>query len=275
MELQLDDPMERFSYFVGCYWGIDVTATVFRFLRRGDCFVDVGANLGFLTLTAAKKVGPDGKVFSFEPLAGMADRLRRMLINNTIENVTVHQCALGDIESEDILDHDEHSSKANLRGANKNGEKIKIMLGDHVLNDFVKDIWVFAKLDVEGYELRVLKGFQLVHRPKTGFLVEITDEWLRDMGGSADELFDLMLGSGFKAYIPKVTLFSQFELRPISRSLTGRQQYDVVFLRPEIVGFHAKWAANRNRICAAFFVFAARGAGPREAEGCIALPRRS
>ena len=215
MELQLDDPMERFAYFVGCYWGIDVTVTVLRLLRSGDCFVDVGANLGFLTLTASKKVGPGGKVFCFEPFADIADRLRRTLINNTIENVTVHQCALGDVESEGMLDHDDHSSKANLRRADKNGEKIKIMLGDHVLNDFAEDTWVFAKLDVEGYELRALKGFQsLVNRPKTGFLVEITDEWLRDLGGSADELFDLMLGSGFKAYIPKVTLFSQFEVAP-------------------------------------------------------------
>ena len=34
MELYLDDPMERFAYFVGCYWGIDVTATVLRELLR-------------------------------------------------------------------------------------------------------------------------------------------------------------------------------------------------------------------------------------------------
>jgi FkbM family methyltransferase len=160
MELQLDDPMERFAYFVGCYWGIDVTATVLRLLRRGDYFIDVGANLGFLTLTASKKVGPEGKVFSFEPLVAMADRLHQTLLSNMIENVTIYQYALGDVKTEGMLDHDDHSSKANLRHPDNSGEKIQIMPGDHVLGNFPEDTWVFAKLDVEGYELRVLKGFE-------------------------------------------------------------------------------------------------------------------
>ena len=75
MDLLIDDPMERFAYFVGCYWGLDVTAVVMTLLRRGDFFIDVGANLGFLTLTAAKQVGREGKVLAFEPLIEMANRL--------------------------------------------------------------------------------------------------------------------------------------------------------------------------------------------------------
>lgn len=234
MELQLDDPMERFAYFVGCYWGIDVTATVLRLLRRGDYFVDVGANLGFLTLTASKKVGREGRVFAFEPLETMANRLEETLRSNRIGNVAVYQHALGDVEAEGRLDLDDHSSKANLRCVDGNGAKIRIARGDDVLGDLLEAPWVFAKLDVEGYELLVLKGFRsLIRRPKTGFLIEITDEWLRNLGGSADELFELMLGNGFKAYLPKLTFFSKFKLCPISRSLSGRYQYDVVFLRPE------------------------------------------
>jgi FkbM family methyltransferase len=234
MELQLDDPMERFAYFVGCYWGIDVTATVLTLLRRGNYFIDVGANLGFLTLTASKAVGREGKVLAFEPLVAMADRLHQTLLNNAIDNVTVHQHALGDVDGKAMLDLDDHSSKANLRHTEENGVKIKIVRGDHVVSDLPKETWVLAKLDVEGYELRVLKGFQsLIRRPKTGFLVEITDQWLRDLGGSAEELFDLMLGNGFKAYLPKLTFLSKLELRPISLTLAGRYQYDLVFLRPE------------------------------------------
>ena len=203
MELQLDDPMERFAYFVGCYWGIDVTAAVCSLLHRGDYFIDIGANLGFLTLTASKKVGCEGKVFAFEPLGVMTDRLNQTLLNNKINNVTVHQHALGDVEAEATLDLDNHSSKANLRHADKQGTKIKILRGDHVIGDLPEDTWVFAKLDVEGYELRVLNGFQsLIKRPRTGLLVEVTDSWLKDMGGSADELFALMLDNRFRPFIP-------------------------------------------------------------------------
>lgn len=235
MELQLDDPMERFAYFVGCYWGIDVTAAILKLLRKGDYFIDVGANLGFLTLAASRAVGGTGRVFAFEPLMAMADRLRQTLRENKIENVTVCQHALGDAEGEGTLDLDDHSSKANLRGhVTGGGEKIRILRGDYAVGDLPAAPWILAKLDVEGYELRVLRGFQsLVRRPRTAFLIEVTDEWLRELGGGAAELFELMFENGFKAYLPKLTSLSNFDLHPIKGPLADRLRYDVVFLRPE------------------------------------------
>ena len=41
-----------------------------RFLRPGDVFVDVGANIGLFTLIAASRVGPTGRVIAFEPSLG-------------------------------------------------------------------------------------------------------------------------------------------------------------------------------------------------------------
>ena len=52
-----------------------------------------------------------------------------------------------------------------------------------------------------------------------------------DLGGSADELFQLMHENGFEGYLPKLKPMAGFEFRPISRSLVDRYQYDVVFLR--------------------------------------------
>lgn len=234
MELSLDDWMERFAYFVGCFYEIDITATVLRLLRRGDCFIDVGANLGFLTLTASRIVGHSGNVFAFEPNSVLAGRLNHALLVNKIDNVIINEHALGDAEGEAVLKLSTHSGTATLRDIAASGQKVKVHLGDNCIKEPAEDRWVLVKLDVEGYELRVLKGFQsLIKRPKTGFIVEITDQWLKDLGSSADELFDLMLENGFKAYLPKLTFLSKFELRPISRSLSGRYQYDVVFLRSD------------------------------------------
>jgi FkbM family methyltransferase len=234
MELSLDDWMERFAFFVGCYYEIDATATVLSLLRRGDCFIDVGANLGFLTLTASRVVGPEGKVLAFEPNKAVADRLSHTLFANRINNVFVHKYALGDEEGEATLDSSAHSGTGSLRHNGTSGTKVDVLCGDSFISELPEDAWVLVKLDVEGYELRVLKGFQsLIKRPKTGFLVEVTDKWLRTTGGSADELFDLMLGNGFKAYLPKLTFYSKFELHLIKRPVADRHQYDVVFLRSE------------------------------------------
>lgn len=94
MELSLDDWMERFAYFVGCFYEIDITATVSKLLRNGDCFIDVGANLGFLTLTASKIVGASGSVIAFEPNDILVARLNKTLHINKISNVIIYEHAL-------------------------------------------------------------------------------------------------------------------------------------------------------------------------------------
>lgn len=43
------------------------TELIEKELKEGDIFVDIGANLGYHTLTAAKRVGPSGKIYAFEP----------------------------------------------------------------------------------------------------------------------------------------------------------------------------------------------------------------
>lgn len=234
IELALDDWMERLAYYLGCFYEIDATATVLDLLRRGDCFIDVGANLGFLTLTASRVVGSEGKVLAFEPNKTVADRLSHTLLVNRINNVFVHKHALGDEEGKATLDSSAHSGTGSLRHIGASGTRVDVLCGDRFISDLPEDTWVLVKLDVEGYELRVLKGFKsLLKRARTGFLIEVTDEWLRTTGGSADELFELMLVNGFEAYLPKLTFFSKFKLRLINRPVADRHQYDVVFLRKE------------------------------------------
>jgi FkbM family methyltransferase len=58
-------------------------------IRSGMVFYDLGANIGLFTLLAARLVGSRGKVFSFEPDAQTAARLRRNIEHNGFENVTV------------------------------------------------------------------------------------------------------------------------------------------------------------------------------------------
>lgn len=64
-------------------------AVVAEKLRSGDVFYDLGANLGFFSLLAARIVGPTGKVFSFEPDVQIAERLRRNAGRNGLSNIAV------------------------------------------------------------------------------------------------------------------------------------------------------------------------------------------
>lgn len=56
-----------------------------RFLRPGDVYVDVGANVGMHTLAAARAVGKEGKVFAFEPFEPMVRMLEKSIFMNGFE----------------------------------------------------------------------------------------------------------------------------------------------------------------------------------------------
>ncbi|MEP7247176.1 MAG: FkbM family methyltransferase [Gammaproteobacteria bacterium] len=233
MELRLDDWMERLAFFVGCYYEIDSTAALVKLLRPGDCFIDVGANLGFMTLTGSRAVGPDGKVMAFEPNHLLASRLNDTLLLNDIRNVTVFENALGSADGSATLSTGTHSGTANLRGTDSAGDEVRVRRGDSFITAIEKSAWVLTKIDAEGYEQRILQGFShLISRPRTAFLIEITDRWLEELGGSSKHLFAMLSRAGFHAYLPKLSRTGKMTFVAIPSPRNEVPQYDVLFVRP-------------------------------------------
>ena len=66
----------QYIYATGRYEE-DTVALMTRLLKPGDCFVAVGANIGYLTLVGARLVGPAGSVIAFEPLSRARSSLER------------------------------------------------------------------------------------------------------------------------------------------------------------------------------------------------------
>jgi len=67
-----------------------------QYLKPGQTAVDVGANIGCLTVLAARLVGPEGRVVAFEPDPNNLTRLQRNIDLNPLKNVTVLPNAIGD-----------------------------------------------------------------------------------------------------------------------------------------------------------------------------------
>ncbi|MCI5052430.1 MAG: FkbM family methyltransferase [Simkaniaceae bacterium] len=132
-------------------------------LKEGSVFVDLGAHIGTWAIPVAKKVGPTGHVYAFEPQANIYSELRENIALNNLSNITTFQVALGECEKlatlEPILPDNE--------GARCIGE------GDEVvqmrpLDSYDFERIDFLKIDVENYELKVLEGARatiLKHRP--------------------------------------------------------------------------------------------------------------
>lgn len=76
-EVDLEPDPTGIMMYLGLYEPVTVR-TMRRFLTAGDTFIDVGANVGYLSALGAAMVGPGGQVHCFEPVPRYFARLRRL-----------------------------------------------------------------------------------------------------------------------------------------------------------------------------------------------------
>lgn len=128
-------------------------------MRPGDTVWDVGANVGYYSRRFAEAVRPGGQVFAFEPSPVTLPKLHEAI--GGVQDVTVVPVGLGAeaakmsfIQSEDDLGV---ASKVVAPGAD-GGVEVEIDSGDRLVRDGRVAPPNVIKIDVEGYELDVLKG---------------------------------------------------------------------------------------------------------------------
>jgi FkbM family methyltransferase len=175
LSVSLDDYVGRAAFFVG---DLDrkISAIVDRFVMPGDTVLDIGANIGLVSLRMAKRVGPTGTVHAFEPNPQMAQRVTAALEANNVSNVQLHQVALGAKEGTLVLHVPEGNAGAAtlLPTARTISQKLDVPV--RRLDDFNLSP-AFVKIDVEGFEDHVLRGFSrtLATNPPQTILFEQND----------------------------------------------------------------------------------------------------
>jgi FkbM family methyltransferase len=199
MELDLSEHIQRMIY-LGAYERWE-TRVIRRYLRPGMCFLDVGANVGYFTLLAARAVGRGGTVFAIEPSSYAAERLGRTLAENGIGVVRLERIGLGRV-SEEVTLYDplpDNHTPTMLGDPNAAGKRVVVRRLDDCLSEWGVERADLLKLDVEGYEPAVLDGASasLAAGRIRAILCEFNDHWLRRAGCSPSELRDRILGYGF------------------------------------------------------------------------------
>lgn len=202
------------------YFGIDLAQEkrLFRSYCRSDrTAVDVGANKGDLTLFLSPH---SAHVHVFEPVPAMAAALRHRFRGT---NVTVHEFALGATRGGGVLripifGSEVYTTRATLlddfREMAINGKALTEVIEETVqirpLDDFDTGPVRLIKIDVEGFELDVLKGAERTlrtHRPV--LYVEI--EQRRHRGQSIEDIFSHIASLGYSGWFHKSNA-----VRPIS-----------------------------------------------------------
>jgi FkbM family methyltransferase len=132
-------------------------AIVARYVKPGDVFYDIGANIGFFSTLAGRLVGPMGSVWAFEPHPGSADRARRNAKLNSFDHVTVEQAAVGREGGEARLELGD-SSAAHRLTPRGDGPRVRVVSLDAWVAKRRAPLPTFIKMDVEGSEIDALNG---------------------------------------------------------------------------------------------------------------------
>jgi FkbM family methyltransferase len=179
-------------------------------VQRGDCVVDVGANVGIYTYAFARA---GARVEAFEPQRACARVLMAFAASRPA--VRVHQVALGAAKSEanlyiPVVDNRARSGEASLRNVGAAAqERVTVAL----LDTFDLPAVSLIKIDVEGAELGVIDGaVDTIQRDRPLLLVEIEQRHHRS---PVSEVFARIAELGYQGYFldasHRVRLISEFD----------------------------------------------------------------
>lgn len=126
------------------------------YLKKDDIFIDVGANIGTLSLCASKLVGENGQIFSFEANPDLADFMEDNIKLNKFNNITVFNYAAGEQEGNISFQLNKSDDRSRVSENGENTIKIKMCKLDDVIP--VESTISLLKIDTEGYERFVFQG---------------------------------------------------------------------------------------------------------------------
>jgi FkbM family methyltransferase len=160
-------------------------------LRAGDTLLDVGANIGYMSIRLAK--GNSVKVVAIEPVPDMFNALQANIARNDVASlVTPIQSAA--MDSPGTVHVTVDRGPANHLSADVPGS---VAVPARRLDEL--DVAPTAiKCDVEGAELPALKGAEGLLASKPPLLVEVEERWTSRFGYSSADLFDYLSGLGYR-----------------------------------------------------------------------------
>jgi FkbM family methyltransferase len=205
-------------------------------LQTGDRFLDIGANVGLMSLVAAGAVGPNGRVDSFEPLPEIGQLLASSVAINHLPNVRVHPFALGSAPSMLTMSRHLEINRGSASLAFKGSEENQIQIRIETLDGFEAETRAqppaMIKIDVEGWELEVVKGAvgTLSRDPKPVLCIEFSTSHPLQ-GGTPQSMFDMLEGLGYSGHCLTGSKSTQSTLAQISRDAIP--SHDNIFFFPK------------------------------------------
>ncbi len=206
---------------------------VYDFLKPGDTLIDVGANIGCVTVAGALAVGETGHVISVEPHPQTFSHLKKTVAINHCTNVTCLNTAMG-AEAGVVNFTDEPRKDDNNCVALQAEAGIRVpcvTLASLVEEHSISKIAVM-KIDVEGFEMQVLQGAEAILNKVDSIYIEVLEHALQKFGSCSAAVIKLLQSHGFRCFYFKddrsnvVAFASHVSLREWQQALVAIPEAD-------------------------------------------------
>jgi FkbM family methyltransferase len=198
-----DEGIDRVIYERGMY-EMGTMNFIQENLSAGGTFIDAGANIGVMSLAAAKTVGTQGRVLSFEPHPETRTILEKNIALNGFSQIEIQPLGLGSGRSTGTLFSEEKNrggaSLIDYEENDEHGAEIQIASLDSLVEGLNLDKLDLIKIDIEGWEFEMLKGAkETLNKLRPALIVEI-DLHRKLEGGTVAEMVDFLVELGYEVY---------------------------------------------------------------------------
>lgn len=182
----------------GHLYEADVSNFMLRTINKSDTVVDIGANVGFYTMLLSSLTKETGKVIAFEPSEKNVAQIKENQSINGFTNIDIRQKLLGNKNSKEVYYHFSNTdsgtsyARENIPDDKREYEKKVVFTLDEELKNI--SAIKLVKIDVEGFEVKVLKGAQdlLSSNRVRYWVVEYIPTTYAEAGESIDTLREYM-----------------------------------------------------------------------------------
>ncbi len=174
-------------------------------IKEGMNVVDVGANIGYYTLIAAKRTGSGGRVFSYEPEDGNFKILEKNVKANMLNNVSLNKKALSDKDGQrDLFLEKNNRGHHSFAKSESTFEKVSVPTEtlDESLKRFGSPKIDLIKIDIEGAEPIALRGMKKTTEQNKNLIIftEAYPKSMERLGESATSFLYDLRKLGFSLY---------------------------------------------------------------------------
>lgn len=169
-------------------------------MKKGGNFIDVGANFGLYSINLAKNSKVNA--IAIEPNPDIFLKLKKHKDLNNLKNLNLVNCAVGEENQLTGMNCPAMINSGNFQISDSQHAQFfsSVMRLQTIIDYFNLSSIKLMKIDVEGFELSVLKGIDWDKTPPENILMEFIPEQMKIQHNASDDCYNYLIDKGYKAF---------------------------------------------------------------------------